>query len=243
MSPSHLELSLVTVTGGKYEKKFGEEVVSMEIIPTSIIENNVAQAQDALNKVPGYQNLGESPSIRGGSSFAGGASSRTLFLIDDIPQLSPENGAIFFETLPLENLQQVEVIKGASSSLFGSSALNGIINFRTAWPKKGESYQRISTAVGMYQKFSKNLINKENRENRSQDPDWWWDDENHLPIFINHTYEYSQSFDKLDVVLGGYYRHDQSFRKDNEYDRFRVNGKFRHIIGQDFEGLSVGSCL
>jgi hypothetical protein len=96
MAGNDVELNLVTVSGGKYEKKFGEETVSMEILPTSIIENNVAQAQEALNKVPGYQNLGKSPSIRGGSSFAAGASSRTLFLIDGVPQLSPENGAIYY---------------------------------------------------------------------------------------------------------------------------------------------------
>ena len=241
MSPNDVELNLVTVTGGKYEKKFGEEVVSMEIIPTSIIENNVAQAQEALNKVPGYQNIGESPSIRGGSSFAAGASSRTLFLIDGVPQLSPESGAIFFETLPLENLQQVEVIKGASSSLYGSSALNGIINFRTAWPKKGESFHRVTTAVGMYQKFTANLIkSKTEKESRNQDLDWWWDDENHLPVFLNHTYEYRQSFDKLDVVIGAYYRHDQSYMKDDEYDRFRINGKIRHI-SEKVEGLTIGT--
>lgn len=241
MSPGDLELELVTVTGGKYEKKFGEEVVSMEIIPTSIIENNVAQAEEALNKVPGYQNIGNSPSIRGGSGFAAGASSRTLFLIDGVPQLSPENGAIFFETLPLENLQQVEVIKGASSSLYGSSALNGIINFRTAWPKKGEPFHRVTTAIGTYQKFSGNLIKKKNdREHRNQDADWWWDDENHLPIFLNQTYEYRQAFDKIDVVFGAYYRHDQSFRKDNEYDRFRLNGKIRHI-SKKINGLTIGT--
>lgn len=240
-TPSDIEIGLVTVTGGKYEKQFGEEVVSMEIIPTSIIENNVAQAEEALNKVPGYQNIGESPSIRGGSSFASGASSRTLFLIDGMPQLSPENAAIYFETLPLENLQQVEVIKGASSSLYGSSALNGIIHFRTAWPKKDEPYHRVTAATGFYQKFSGNLIQSKNdKETRNQEVDWWWDDENHLPIFMNYIYEYRQSFKKIDVVAGAYYRHDQGFRKNNEYDRFRINGKLRHI-SEKIKGLTIGT--
>jgi outer membrane receptor protein involved in Fe transport len=241
MLSNDVELNLVTVSGGKYEKKFGEETVSMEIVPTSIIESNVAQAQEALNKVPGFQNIGESPSIRGGSSFASGASSRTLFLIDGIPQLSPENGGIYFETLPLENLQQVEVIKGAASSLYGSSALNGIVNFRTAWPKKDQAYHRLTTAIGMYQRFTANAIKSKNeKENRNQEADWWWDDENHLPVFLNQTYEYRESFDKIDVVFGAYYRHDQSFRKDNEYDRFRLNGKLRHI-SKKFEGLTIGT--
>ena len=241
MPVSDVELNIVTITGGKYEKKFGEEVISMEVLPASIIDNNVAQAGEALNKVPGYTQLGESPSIRGGSGWSSTASSRILFLVDDVPQNSPENGGVFMETLPLENLQQVEVIKGASSSLYGSSALNGIINFRTAWPSDTVPYRKITTGIGMYQKFTSNLMQSKNdKENRMENPMWWWDDYNHLPIFLNTTYEHRQRFKKLDVVLGAHYRHDQSFRKDNEIHRFRINGKIRHI-SEKIEGLTIGT--
>ena len=50
----------------------------------------------------------------------------------DYRYLSPDAGNIKWQFLPLENISQVEIIKGASSVLYGSSALNGIINFRTA---------------------------------------------------------------------------------------------------------------
>lgn len=241
MQDSEVEIDIVTVTGGKYEKKFGEEIVSMEVLSPNIIENNVAQAEEALNKVPGYTQLGESPSIRGGSGWSSTASSRVLFLIDGVPQISPENGGVFMETLPLENLQQVEVIKGASSALYGSSALNGIINFRTAWPTDSVPFRRITTGIGVYQKFTSNLIKKRNdNPNRMKDPNWWWDDYNHLPVFFNTTYEHRQRFKNLDLVLGAHYRHDQSFRKDNEYDRFRINGKIRHISKKN-PGLNYGT--
>ena len=63
--------------------------------------------------------------------------------------LSPQNGVINWNSVPLENVQQVEVIKGASSVLYGSSALNGIINIRTARP--GLTPQtRFSAYVGIY---------------------------------------------------------------------------------------------
>lgn len=236
-----IELKIVTVTGGKYEKSFGEEIVSIEVVSPHIIENNIAQATDVLNRVPGYTQIGESPSIRGGSSFAAGASSRIMFLIDGIPQLSPENGAIFFETLPLENIQQIEVIKGASSALYGSGALNGIINFRTAWPTDTVPFRRITSAVGVYQKFTANLIKSKNdRDNRMKNPDWWWSEYNHLPVYTNQTYEHRQKFKKIDLVLGAHYRHDHGFRKDNEIDRFRINGKIRHV-SKKYEGLTIGT--
>jgi iron complex outermembrane receptor protein len=46
--------------------------------------------------------------------------------------MSADAGNIKWQFLPLENLAQVEILKGASSVLYGSSALNGVINFRTA---------------------------------------------------------------------------------------------------------------
>lgn len=234
------EVGIVTVTGGKYEKKFGEEVVSMEVLPSSIIENSAAQAQEGLTKVPGYTKIGNNASIRGGSGWAAGASSRTMVLIDDVPALSAENGTINFANLPIENLQQVEVIKGASSAMYGSSALNGIINFRTAWPKKGEIIRKVTLSAGYYQRYDGNLIKSKNTsDKRIQNIDNWQNEEKHVPVFGNLTYEHRQKFKKIDLVFGAHYRNDQGFRKNNELQRVRINGKIRHI-SKKIEGLTVG---
>ncbi len=240
LETTETELGIVTVTGGKYEKKFGEEVVSMEVLPSNIIENSASQADEALTKVPGYTKIGKNASIRGGSGFAGGASSRVLVLVDDMPSLSAENGAINFANLPIENLQQVEIIKGASSAIYGSSALNGIINFRTAWPKKGEIYSRVTLSGGYYQRYDGNLIKSKNTsDKRLQNIDNWQSEENHLPLFGNITYEHRQKLKKIDLVFGAHYRNDQGFRKNNELQRVRLNGKIRHI-SKKIEGLTVG---
>jgi len=70
---------------------------------------------------------------QGGSGYSYGAGSRVLVLVDDLPLLSPDAGDVKWDYLPVENISQVEIIKGASSVLYGSSALNGIINVRTAY--------------------------------------------------------------------------------------------------------------
>lgn len=59
---------------------------------------------------------------------------RSQILVDGMSTLNPKTGEINWNTVPLENIEQIEVIKGASSVLYGSSALNGIINIRTARP-------------------------------------------------------------------------------------------------------------
>ena len=49
--------------------------------------------------------------------------------------LSGDIGRPSWSFLPIENLEQVEVIKGASSVLYGSAALSGVINVRTVYPR------------------------------------------------------------------------------------------------------------
>ena len=48
--------------------------------------------------------------------------------------LSADQGEVLFNMVPLENVEQIEIIKGASSALYGSSALNGIVNVRSKMP-------------------------------------------------------------------------------------------------------------
>ena len=55
-------------------------------------------------------------------------------LIDGMSALTSGTGIINWNIVPLENIEQVEVMKGASSVLYGSSALNGVINIRTKRP-------------------------------------------------------------------------------------------------------------
>lgn len=72
-----------------------------------------------MNKVPGVNMLGKTISIRGGSGFSDATGNRVLALLDDMPIISPENGSIRWETVPIELLEQVEIIKGTASALYG----------------------------------------------------------------------------------------------------------------------------
>ena len=76
--------------------------------------------------------------IRGGSGWSYGAGTRVLVMVDDMPLISGDAGQVQWNLIATENVNQVEIIKGASSALYGSSALNGIINIRTDYTKKSE---------------------------------------------------------------------------------------------------------
>ena len=128
-------LDEVVVSAGKFEQKLSDITVSLDILhPRQLSNQNITSLDMILEKTSGVSILNGQPSIRGGSGFAYGVGSRVLMLVDDLPMISGDAGDIKWSFLPVENVSQVEVIKGASSVLYGSSALNGVINLRTRFP-------------------------------------------------------------------------------------------------------------
>ena len=118
------EIDQIVVSADKIEKRVAELSVSMDIIKSSFLsDNHITDAQEIINKTPGIEVMDGQASVRGGSGFSYGAGSRVLALIDGLPMLSADAGNIKWQYLPMENLSQIEIIKGASSVLYGSSAL------------------------------------------------------------------------------------------------------------------------
>lgn len=135
---------------GKYEKRLEELTVSMEVVRPALIENkNTTTVSQVLSQVPGVNIVDEEPQIRSGSGYSFGAGSRVMVLVDDMPILSGDAGRASWSFVPTETIEQIEVIKGASSVLYGSSALNGAIHVRTTYPSAKPS-TRIQTYAGIY---------------------------------------------------------------------------------------------
>jgi len=135
---------------GKYEKRLEELTVSMEVVKPALIENkNTTTVSQVLSQVPGVNMVDEEPQIRSGSGYSFGAGSRVMVLVDDMPILSGDAGRASWSFVPTETIEQIEVIKGASSVLYGSSALNGAIHVRTTYPGIKPS-TRIQTYAGIF---------------------------------------------------------------------------------------------
>lgn len=67
------------------------------------------------------------------SVFLRGANSNhTLVLIDGLRANSPADGRFDFQTLPAENIERIEVLRGPQSALYGSDAIGGVINIITS---------------------------------------------------------------------------------------------------------------
>lgn len=137
-------LEQVVVTTNKSEIKVGKSTVSIAVVQPSLVENTNSTAVDqVVKKVPGVTIVDGQANIRGGSGYSYGAGSRVLLLVDDMPFLTGDAGFPNWRDIPVENLNQIEILKGAASALYGSSALNGVINVRTAYPTS-DPYTKIS---------------------------------------------------------------------------------------------------
>ena len=217
------EIDQVVVSANKVEQRISELTVSLSIIrPELVSGGHITNTQELLNKTSGVEVLDGQASIRGGSGFSYGAGSRVLALVDGLPILAADAGNIKWNSLPLENLSQVEIIKGASSVLYGSSALNGVINFRTADPgPRPETMFYAETGI-FDQPRQRNWI--------------WWDSPR---MFSSASLSHMQKYGNTDISLGSFLIIDNGYRRLNDEKFGRLNLKLRHY-SRKMQGLSYG---
>lgn len=218
MTVSATLLNTATVSSGRYKKELSEVTVSLELLNPSLLEsNNNTSIDQGLEKVPGVTVIDGQANIRGGSGFSYGAGSRVMLLVDDIPIMQPDAGFPNWDDVPVENLEQVEIVKGAASSLYGSSALNGVINVRTAYAKSTPE-TKASTFYTSY--FSPSEESKK-----------WWDKS---PFILGASLSHKQKFKKLDLVSGGFYLKESSYNKSTYKDYGRINLNLRQRFSDRF---------
>ncbi|MBL0047951.1 MAG: TonB-dependent receptor [Bacteroidetes bacterium] len=195
LKSSEQQLQTVVVSAGKFEQKLEEITVSMEVLKPTLIEHrNTVNIKTALEQTPGLNILDGEPQIRGGSGFSFGVGSRVATLIDGIPVMAGDAGRTEWNFIPTENIEQVEIIKGASSVCYGSSALSGTINIRTAYPKD-KPITKVNLYSGLY-------------SSPKNDSAKWWKGMNN---FSGFNFLHAQKFGKIDLVLGGMASYDHGF--------------------------------
>lgn len=218
------ELSVMVISAGKFEQKLEEVTVSMEVMKSALIQNkNTTSADNIMDQCPGVNILDGQANIRGGSGFSYGAGTRVMILVDDLPVLTADAGDVKWNFIPVENIEQVEVVKGASSALFGSSAMNGVINFRTSYPK--DSVQTdVNVSTGVY-------------DNPKRDELKWWGTVN--PAYRMTSFLHSEQIKNFDLVLAGNNFIDEGYRQleKEQWSRFNFGTRYRF---QKAKGFSAG---
>lgn len=221
LNPSASLLGEVTVTTGKYEQPLGETTASIEVLKPALLEQtNTTSIDEVLGKVPGVSIIDGQANIRGGSGYSYGAGSRVLVLVDDIPAYQADAGFPNWDDFPQENMAQMEVVKGATSALYGSSALNGIINLRTAYAKENPV-----TKASIF--YGSTLTPRDKAKK-------WWDK---APNEKGFSISDARRMGKMDLVNAVYFLDRNSVNREN-YNRYgRLNSKLRYRLS---DGVELG---
>ena len=246
------QLDIVVVSASQYQKSIAEETVSMEVVSKALIENtNATDLGEAIDKTPGVTIQDSQVSIRGGSSWSYGVGTRTAVLQDGISLMSADLGEPQLKQAPLQNVEQIEVIKGASSVVYGSSALNGVVNVITAWPKKAEPVTSITVFQKVYDNppdiySDKTYTGKRDSAGIMVDtlihfPDdtlkWW--DSGQVRGASGINFNHARKIKNVDLILGGVFFHHQSFLSAADEIRGGFNFKTR-IHSKTKPGLNYG---
>ncbi len=129
------ELEEVIVTATRTIRQLSSLPLPAQIVTKKEIRAiNSLRLNDILNEQTGLivvRDHGE------GIQMQGMDSDYTLILIDGVPLVGRTAGTLDLSRVTVSNIKQIEIVKGASSSLYGSEALAGVINIITENPKRG----------------------------------------------------------------------------------------------------------
>jgi vitamin B12 transporter len=147
------KLDEIVVTATKFHlKKENTGKVIYKITQEEIEQNAGKTVTDLLNNIPGIEIKGTNSNLSEPRStfFRGGRSRQVLVLIDGIPVSDPSgiNQEYDLRLLALNQIEKIEILKGASSTLYGSGAATGVINIILKKAKKDNISSSFETSIG-----------------------------------------------------------------------------------------------
>lgn len=123
----------ITVTGTRRKNLLKDSVIKTEVISREDIKDMGARTvADTLGNVPGIEVRPAEPGQRGETVRLQGLSSQNVLILVDGQRVTGRfSGAIDLTRFKVEDIERIEIVKGASSALYGSDAIAGVINIIT----------------------------------------------------------------------------------------------------------------
>ncbi len=127
------ESRTIVVTAARTEQAIGDSAVATQVIRRAAIEASGAEnLAELLEEQPGLQVLRSFGGAGGaGVTMQGLDPKYTLILVDGQRATGRINGTLDLSRFAAEDIEQVEIVKGPGSALYGSDAIAGVINIIT----------------------------------------------------------------------------------------------------------------
>jgi len=210
LDPSPLELTPLDVVSTKVPQ-FAEPAASVaQVSEEEIARRAINTVDEAVDKAAGVQILSGQINIRGSTGYVQGLNSRVLLLVDGVPMNQGDRGGINWDLIPSDQIERVEILKGAGSSLYGSAALGGVVNLTTRDVPSG-THARVRVTGGAYAD--------------PPHPEWRFRGGTGLHDGLDVTGSYGTERAAGRLSVGA--RHSDGYREQDARDHWQLSGKGR----------------
>ena len=205
----YLELPGVIVTAAKRSQLIEDAVTSVAVVSEQdLAARAVNTVDEAIDRAAGVQLLNGQINIRGSTGYVQGLGARVLLLVDGVPMNQGDRGGINWDIVPVDQLQRVEIVKGAGSALYGSAAFGGVVNLITREIPTG-FHARLRTTAGAYA--------------NPPYPEWRFRTETGVQGGGDVTASYGRGTFRGGVAAGA--RHADGYREQDARDHWQVAGR------------------
>jgi len=199
-----IESGEVVVSASKRRQSIQDSPTSVGVVSSrDLAQKNEIYLDKVLESAPGVNFIGGQINVRGSSGYNYGAGSRVLFLIDGVPVMPGDSGDIKWSIIPANQIDHVEIVKGAGSALYGSSALGGVVNIIT----KGASARPVTNirlSGGLY--------------DRPAFAEWQWTDR--LRHFNDLDVDHSRRIGRGEILLSAGQHYSTGYAQNGYYRRY-----------------------
>lgn len=154
-----INLDKIVITASKTEEDSGSISRKVDVITSKQISNSgaktIAEVLDESSslEIMDYGALGAGKTVQ----MRGSTAAQVLIMMDGRPLNNAHSGYVDLNTIALENIDRIEVMRGAASGLYGSNAMGGVVNIITKSPPKKGFNTSAATSFGTFRTYIEKL--------------------------------------------------------------------------------------
>jgi len=227
LEPTVVQGPALVVTASKRQQNIEDAPTSVDVMSgMEIRARNVISLDEVLQNTAGLGIIKGQIDLRGSSGFNWAAGSRVLLMVDGHPYISGDTGGINWDGIPVEEVERVEVVKGAGSALYGSNAMAGMVNIITRDPTDRPETQ-FKLSWGFYDEPSY--------------PQWRWSDRFLTYRLFNQKkmdfkdilstggidLSHSRRIGRVGILVTAGRKKSSGYQENGDYSRWNLMGKMK----------------
>ena len=235
LSPAPLDTQVVVVSGSREQELIENATTKVDVIPKRLLhDSGYETVRDILSEETGIVTRSGSSGGRSETQIQGIDSRQSLILIDGLPVVGAKgikSGILNMDRQSVGRLERIEIVKGASSAVYGSDAIGGVINMITREPRHPLEAS-VTTSGGTLNRFDM-------RADMGFVKDKW-------SGFFEAERHKQNPFDLIPSQFGttgpGFHRYDYLGKLGYEFsDRFKLRATAHAFVNQEKGAYFSGS--